>query len=466
MRGPVQLLLCSVVVILTAGCSGVPPSGDPEDVGTTRQQVINGNAANGWPIGQGRLVSITQSGFLCSGTLVRPRRVVTAKHCIHPQLKTDATTGFTPFGSITVTPEGGGAAVGLTGYTWWNTELALLYLDADIAMDTEANGRYGQFTSVWHGSDADLFSRTSSCYGYGNNAATQAQCNAGIQGTGAGTLRGHTNTAISVSSTRIGYSNNGSNQNFTSGDSGGSCYLGHVGPTAGRPNFIGPLGWYGDLTCVSLGGQWNAARLDTPHPADYRVSYRSVLASASTATNLTFSWNSLSLFGQENEPGVNPSWSWNGSQLVQSNNAYQWNGAILDGAKLILDQSPMGDGFVGAIISSGDDDVGGVVGRWHNEDSFYRVGFDEERRIGRLLKRTGNTWVVLDTYTVPSSFDWSTPHTVGIGMRGQQLWGYLDGTWVMSAFDSDGDIIDGYSGIVSAALSPTNVDQFWTVNWP
>jgi len=36
----------------------------------------------------------------------------------------------------------------------------------------------------------------------------------------------------------------------------------------------------------------------------------------------------------------------------------------------------------------------------------------------------------------------------------------------MSAVDSTGDIIDGYSGLLSAALAPTHVDEFWTVNWP
>jgi hypothetical protein len=464
-----KAIVPSCLLLALGGCIGDRDSTATDDTTTIEDAVINGTSpANGWPRGQGRLVRFNTGTGSCSGTLVRNRRVLTAKHCLHPQGWVDQSSGFSPWTSMSVVPEGGGTAVGLTGYTWFGgTEVAVLYLASDLQLATEANGRYGQYTSVWHGSDNTMLTNTGNCWGYGINAATQAQCNANLGGSGAGTLRFHFNIATLVNSARVGYFGNNSNQNWSAGDSGGSCYLIVPGSAALKPNAIGPLGWYGDPTCKSYNGQWHATRLDTPHPASYRDVYRSVIASASDATTDTFSTNTLFAYAEEHEAGVNPNWSWSAAgELVQPNNAFVWNGSIIDGSNRILNQRPMGDGFVAAIIYSSDNDVGGVIGRWQNEDSFYRVGFDEERRIGQLLKRTGNTYQVLATYTLPASFNWSTPHTVGIGMRGTTIWGYLDGSWVMSAVDSMGDVMDGYSGIVSAGLSDTHVDQFWTVNWP
>jgi hypothetical protein len=266
----------------------------------------------------------------------------------------------------------------------------------------------------------------------------------------------------------LGYVGNSNFQNWAAGDSGASCYLLPIGSNQSQFHALGPLGWFGDGTCKSYNGKWGATRLDTPHPGSYRDSYRSTLTTVTAATTDLFTTNTLWAYALEASPGITGNWSWSSAgELIQSSNSSITSGGVIDGNMAILDQRPMGDGFVGAVIySPSDDDVGGVVGRWRTIGSYYRVGFDEQRRIGQLVKRSGTTWQILATYTLPSSFDWATPHTVGIGMRGTSLWGYLDGTWVMSAVDATGDIIDGYSGILSAALVPTHVDQFWTVNWP
>jgi hypothetical protein len=107
-------------------------------------------------------------------------------------------------------------------------------------------------------------------------------------------------------------------------------------------------------------------------------------------------------------------------------------------------------------ISSFDDDAVGVVFRFTGVTSFYRFSMDSERSYRRLLKRTGNSWIIMwedrFKYTVGHTY------TVQVEMEGNHLRLFFNGQKIVDLHDSL-PLTSGKFGLYTWGNSATQFDD-------
>jgi MYXO-CTERM domain-containing protein len=139
--------------LLLGGCAAAVPgtSGEAENEGETRSAIVNGSPS---PAAQDAAVFITigTDGQYCSGALIAPNLVITARHCVQGTDETSGECGTytTRFAAPTLGISVGGGASSATivahgkktyvdqGTTMCSHDIALILLDKDVPDATVA----------------------------------------------------------------------------------------------------------------------------------------------------------------------------------------------------------------------------------------------------------------------------------------------------------------------------------------
>jgi hypothetical protein len=174
---------------------------------------------------------------ICSSTVIRKKWVLTAKHCVDTSLPPSPIyvtlpDGRTPSGNAIVHP---------------TLDVALIKLDSEVpctnvSTDVSKNGCHK--VPLFMYSSADLNGKEVDCYGFGYNVPGK-----GFKGlgTGYGSLRAATLTALLRDQNHLVYYPNGSGQIQASGDSGSSCFYKNtlIDVLSSGEIYISP--WSGDV---------------------------------------------------------------------------------------------------------------------------------------------------------------------------------------------------------------------------
>jgi hypothetical protein len=180
------------------------------------------------PAGKAACVASTSNvQWLCSGTMVADRWLLTAHHCVTTD--GESTTGGTavaPDTLIAFQPGGQTSGVGVQVFRHPTLDVALIELSTSVVSPAGTIEK----TPIYPSSEAGFSGKSLYCEGYGVNAAAPAP------GTGEGVLRSAMMTVSGVAGGGFVFFPNATGQSLASGDSGAGCFL--YPPGGGSPNYL------------------------------------------------------------------------------------------------------------------------------------------------------------------------------------------------------------------------------------
>jgi secreted trypsin-like serine protease len=248
----VRLFTTGICVALLA-CSAAPDEAREEVAGTKQQRpIVNGTETSDWPA-TGMMMVQGQVG--CTGTVVAPRKVLTAGHCIQGQSPWDMSFAF---GASDGQIEGWIQVVDAVAHPDYDDQS----LSNDIAVLTLAEDAPVAPVEMNPSMDASWIGETVTLVGYG---VTDGPSQVGI-----GTKREVDVVIDDVQPTTLGYTTT-NGQTACNGDSGGPAYA--------MPNgalVMAGITSYGDEACKEYGVYtrvdtflpWIEGELAKPAPAD------------------------------------------------------------------------------------------------------------------------------------------------------------------------------------------------------
>jgi hypothetical protein len=235
----ISCLAMGSVVFGALGCSAGPQEGAEADVGQVTGAVRNGTIVT--PFGPNSAPAETKNIVYlggCTGTVVNPSWVLSAKHC-----------GFSVGQSVdSIRPSGNVTRTADIVVNHPNVDVVMLHLSSPF---TDVSG-----ATPFYGTTSDIVSQTVAVYGYGAKAASGScsatvacpsgqWCAGGSCLTGSSELRTGNLAATAFNAIQFETQTNSSGQMILPGDSGGPTFL--SSQLAGVNSY-----WYFDL---SGGGQ-------------------------------------------------------------------------------------------------------------------------------------------------------------------------------------------------------------------
>lgn len=228
-KGAIGLMFTISALALSACAATGGPDGEDDTDGRRGNPIVNGQETNDYP-GTGMLL---QGNFsFCTGTLVAPRTVITAAHCVDGQDPKGFTFGFGPSQDQVEAQVG---VVSAVQHPQWDSQnlvndVAVLTLDQDAPVAPVAMNP--SMDQSWIGKKVTLV-------GYGVTD--------GPSQTGGGTKRMVTVTVDKVEATTLGYTTT-NGETACNGDSGGPAYL-----EEGGQLLVAGITSYGDQGCKQYG---------------------------------------------------------------------------------------------------------------------------------------------------------------------------------------------------------------------